>query len=109
MSTNPSHLLLSRNPRAPAHPQVAHTSTSRHSHSPPAHLWHDDVHHARPVSGGPPGREPSSTDFEVFATFRREATLPGTVKVIVDGHDFWCHKEVLFFASPFFEGLLQSR
>lgn len=46
---------------------------------------------------------------QVHPTFQLDAELKGTVKVIVGKNEFWCHKEVLFFASPFFRGLLQGR
>ena len=46
---------------------------------------------------------------EVNPTFRPSSALPGRVKVIVGRYEFWCHKEVLWFASPFFQGLLQGR
>jgi len=47
-------------------------------------------------------------DIVVHPTFCRDAALPGRVKVIVGRYEFWCHKEVLWFASPFFNALLQG-
>jgi hypothetical protein len=45
----------------------------------------------------------------VHPTFERDSALKGNVRVIVGRNEFWCHKEVLWFASPFFQGLLQGR
>lgn len=119
MSSNPSHLLISRNPpRSPAHPQLDPALTSRHSSS---------QSHNRSSSGrwvyaeDRPSRYPSEDDIDkeaeledqgpidVHPTFRCGAELPGKVKVIVGRNEFWCHKEVLWFASPFFEGLLNGK
>ncbi|OCF38103.1 hypothetical protein I316_00327 [Kwoniella heveanensis BCC8398] len=143
--SNPSHLLISRNPpRSPAHPQLAHASTSRHapSSSPlssprPGFLgrWHHSADEVTPSSshpqhqhqhhrGGPippnlnqqesvaedesNGKEEEVVD--VHSTFLPsfDSPMPGRVKVIVGRNEFWCHKEVLWFASPFFQGLLQG-
>lgn len=50
------------------------------------------------------GREP----IEVDPTFRKDAEWPGTVKIVVEATTFWAHKEVLVFASPFFEAVLRG-
>jgi hypothetical protein len=47
--------------------------------------------------------------FDVHSTFRKDAALPGRIKVIVGRYEFWCHKEVLWFACPFFQDVLQGR
>lgn len=47
--------------------------------------------------------------FDVHPTFRKDAALPGRIKVIVGRYEFWCHKEVLWFACPFFQDVLQGR
>lgn len=46
---------------------------------------------------------------EIHPTFSRYADMPGRVKVIVGREEFWCHKEILWFASPFFKALLEGR
>ena len=122
---NPSHLLISRNsPRSPAHPQLVPTFSSRHTL--PASLFSDD-----PVGSGPSdisasasarhhgqisspnvtdeGDDEDEEELEVHSHFRPNAALAGTVKVVVGRTEFWCHKEILWFASPFFQGLLQGR
>lgn len=118
MSSNPSHLLISRNPpRSPAHPQLDPALTSRHSSSrsdnrsssgrwvyaedrPSRYLSEDDIDEEAELEDEGP--------IDVHPTFRSDAELPGKVKVIVGRNEFWCHKEVLWFASPFFEGLLNG-
>ncbi|KAJ2922317.1 hypothetical protein H1R20_g14767, partial [Candolleomyces eurysporus] len=45
---------------------------------------------------------------ELDETFTKESSFPGTVKIIVQSTTFWAHKEVLFFASPFFEAALSG-
>lgn len=121
MSTgNPSHLLISRNPRSPAHPQLASTTTSLYSPQPgpSPHLFSFDhspePSHARSLSTplfpiDAEDAEEDEDDIVVHPTFCRDAALPGRVKVIVGRYEFWCHKEVLWFASPFFNALLQGR
>ncbi|CAD6577982.1 MAG: hypothetical protein TREMPRED_002077 [Tremellales sp. Tagirdzhanova-0007] len=124
--SNPSHLLISRNPpRSLAHPQLAPTSTSRHAASsvlsptgilgpwnqsteeittrPPKSLYHvveDLVDHIQD--------EIQDEEVEIHPTFSRNASWAGRVKVVVGRHEFWCHKDILWFASPFFQGLLQG-
>lgn len=45
----------------------------------------------------------------VHSTFSRDSSFRGKVKVVVGRNEFWCHKEILWFASPFFQGLLQGK
>nr|XP_019010346.1 uncharacterized protein I206_04814 [Kwoniella pini CBS 10737]OCF49127.1 hypothetical protein I206_04814 [Kwoniella pini CBS 10737] len=148
--SNPSHLLISRNsPRSPAHPQLAHASTSRSAH---AHTHHhaststlpssrpdllgrwashsaDEVasstinpHRHRKLSEGQEDtiiqdqtefgnaheEEGEVVPIDIHPTFLPDSNMPGNVKVIVSKNEFWCHKEVLWFASPFFQGLLKG-
>ncbi|XAO24414.1 hypothetical protein I312_103214 [Cryptococcus bacillisporus CA1280] len=118
MSSNPSHLLISRNPpRSPAHPQLDPTLTSRHLSSPshnrnPSGRWvYAEDHPSRHPSEDEIAKEIELEDespIDVHPTFLCDAELPGKIKVIVGRNEFWCHKEVLWFASPFFEGLLSG-
>ncbi|ORX40571.1 hypothetical protein BD324DRAFT_678025 [Kockovaella imperatae] len=123
--SNPSHRLLSR--RSPAHPQLAPTSTARHSPSaslPPSigtwtythatrsaedlrRSFNDDEHGSLLEHQSGEVNEEEET-VEVHETFQPGSALPGRVKVIVGRYHFWCHKEVLWFASPFFQCLLQG-
>ncbi|KAG6816967.1 hypothetical protein H0H87_001281 [Tephrocybe sp. NHM501043] len=48
---------------------------------------------------------------EIDEAFTKNSRFPGTVKIIVESTTFWlapAHKEVLFFASPFFEAALSG-
>ena len=122
--SNPSHRLISRNPpRSPAHPQLAHASSSRHTQTaslPPtifgtwtyAHPQSarsaEDLHAQDALEDGS-DESGDVEEVDIHSTFRPDAMLPGRVKVIVGKQEFWCHKEVLWFASPFFQGLLQGK
>ncbi|KAL7418456.1 hypothetical protein Q5752_006914 [Cryptotrichosporon argae] len=120
-SSNPSHLLISRNPRSPAHPQLA-ASTHAHPASLFAHRRSRSVpsltagERGAPGSGSGAGSAGSSdagadedeADIEVHETFQPDVALRGSVKVVVGRHAFWCHKDVLWFASPFFRALLEG-
>lgn len=123
MAANPSHLLISRNPRSPAHPQLAAGTTSSPYLFPfptdDASLPHAGERersgfgprHTRSQSTPAFELEPEDDDaepLEIHPTFRRDAEFPGRVLVAVGGYEFWCHKEVLWFASPFFNALLRG-
>ncbi|KAK4685423.1 hypothetical protein P7C73_g4727, partial [Tremellales sp. Uapishka_1] len=112
-TSNPSHLLISRNPpRSPAHPQLVPTYTTRHLHQP-AFVSDQESDSELTPSGrveDDSGEEGYAEDEEIVIdpTFWKDAVLPGRVKVIVGKYTFWCHKEVLWFASPFFQAILQG-
>ncbi|BEJ17957.1 hypothetical protein CspHIS471_0702340 [Cutaneotrichosporon sp. HIS471] len=120
-TSNPSHLLLNRNPRSPAHPQLVQTALYAPSPTPgpAAHLFSfgtpppSELHHVRsqstPALSFPDtGSECGDDEVVVHPTFWSDATFPGRVKVVVGRYEFWCHKEVLWFASPFFSACLQG-
>jgi hypothetical protein len=52
--------------------------------------------------------EPEQEPIDVHPTFQPDAELKGSVKVLVGKNEFWCHKEILWFASPFFRDMLQG-
>lgn len=132
MATNPSHILIARNSRGANKPSAALSSPTethaaaagifRSSGSPPWLLEEcetDDI-----VS------ELSTDDdeeaIEIDEAFTKHSRYPGSVKIIVESTTFWyvllscfaqanlstlycrAHKEVLFFASPFFEAALSG-
>lgn len=129
ITSNPSHLLISRNPpRSLAHPQLAPTSTSRLPASPlpppgllgPYALSSDEVILRHPKAASLPNVRQSQSDDEeeteeedqivdIHPTFSKDGPMPGRVKVVVGRYEFWCHKEILWFGSPFFQALLQGR
>ena len=124
-TTNPSHMLMNRNPPLPAHPQLFPQSTSRqsasnHSRQPSAPVTHSQAVYLYPVpeitvfsNRDPLELEANERDeveeVVVHSTFTRESAFKGKVKVVVGRNKFWCHKEILWFASPFFQGLLQGK
>ncbi|KAF8342194.1 uncharacterized protein EI90DRAFT_2988693 [Cantharellus anzutake] len=117
--SNPSHVLIARSSRSSqpvrhatlSSPLETHAAASgvfpRNSTSPPVVSYY--------ASDDDSEDEGSTTDYrehdepiEVDATFREDARFPGTVKITVGATTFWTHKEVLFFASPFFEAALSG-
>ncbi|WRT70213.1 uncharacterized protein IL334_007208 [Kwoniella shivajii] len=131
--SNPSHLLISRNPpRSPAHPQLAHGHHGPSSPLPSPRQgflgrWHHSAEelpssstHQRNISmsdSASGSNLEEDVDFQendqdliivIHPTFQKDTLMPGRVKVVVGRNEFWCHKEVLWFASPFFQGLLQG-
>ncbi|THH33251.1 hypothetical protein EUX98_g893 [Antrodiella citrinella] len=114
MSTNPSHILIARNSRGP-NPSAALSSPTE-THAAAAGIFRS--------AGSPPWNlEECETDdlisdmstdgdfddpIEIDPTFLKGSKMPGTVKIIVESTTFWAHKEVLYFASPFFEAALSG-
>jgi hypothetical protein len=125
-SNNPSHMLMNRNPPLPAHPQLFPQSTTRqsasnHSRQLSAPVTPSEAVYLYPVPETTvfSNRDPVELDEEedgneeqelvVHPTFNRDSSFRGKVKVVVGRNEFWCHKEILWFASPFFQGLLQGK
>lgn len=119
VSTNPSHILIARNSNN-------YYSVSRGPNNPSASLSspiETHVHAAASASGAGVSPYPLSEsepdegaeetdggeeDIEIDETFTKNAKFPGTVKIVVENRTFWAHKEVLVFASPFFEAALSG-
>jgi hypothetical protein len=124
-SNNPSHMLMNRNPPLPAHPQLFPQSTTRQSASNHSRQLSAPVTPSEAVYLYPQpettvftNRDPIDLEEEedvvdeevvVHSTFSRDSSFRGKVKVVVGRNEFWCHKEILWFASPFFQGLLQGK
>ncbi|KAJ7703284.1 hypothetical protein B0H17DRAFT_1157353 [Mycena rosella] len=112
MATNPSHILIARNSRGPnsaslLSPTETHAAASgvfRSSGSPPWLLEEcetDDIVSELSI-------DDDDEAIELDETFSPNSPFPGTVKIVVESTTFWAHKEVLFFASPFFEAALSG-
>lgn len=114
MSTNPSHILIARNSRSlnnpaaslssPTETHAAASGIFRSSGSPPWLLEEceaDDIVSELSI-------ESDDEAIEIDDTFAKHNRFPGTVKIVVESTTFWAHKEVLFFASPFFEAALSG-
>jgi len=54
------------------------------------------------------GDSDDEASIEIDEIFTKHSPLAGTVKIIVESTTFWTHKEVLFFASPFFQAALSG-
>ncbi|EMD37723.1 hypothetical protein CERSUDRAFT_50522 [Gelatoporia subvermispora B] len=113
----PPHILIARSSRGPHTPNPSASLSSptethaaaagifRSSGSPPWYLEEcesDEVVSSLSAEGD--GDDP----IEIDETFTRNARFPGTVKIIVESTTFWAHKEVLYFASSFFQAALSG-
>ncbi|KIK62427.1 hypothetical protein GYMLUDRAFT_142603, partial [Collybiopsis luxurians FD-317 M1] len=118
MSTNPSHILIARNSNN-------YYSVSRGPNNPSASLSSPTETHVHAAAASASGISPyllsesepeegaeetdgGEEDIEIDETFTKQAKFPGTVKIVVENTTFWAHKEVLVFASPFFEAALSG-
>ncbi|CAL1706605.1 unnamed protein product [Somion occarium] len=84
----------------------AANSTMR-SNSPPWYLEEcetDDEDLVSDMSTDGDDNDPIDLD----ETFTRNCKFPGSVKIVVESTTFWAHKEVLYFASPFFQAALSG-
>ncbi|KIP11642.1 hypothetical protein PHLGIDRAFT_99474 [Phlebiopsis gigantea 11061_1 CR5-6] len=112
--SNPSHILIARTSRGLSGPSATLSSPTE-THAAAAGIFRS--------AGSPPWSseagdtddsvsEMGSDEFEdqidIDPTFTKIAKLPGNVKIVVENTTFWTHKEVLFFASPFFEAALSG-
>ncbi|KAG6864794.1 hypothetical protein C0991_007124 [Blastosporella zonata] len=114
-TTNPSLILIARNSRGPNNPSASlssptetHAAASgifRSSGSPPWFLQEcetDDIVSELTID------DDSEEAIDIDEAFSKNSRFPGTVKIVVESTTFWAHKEILFFASPFFEAALSG-
>ncbi|EJD02810.1 uncharacterized protein FOMMEDRAFT_122870 [Fomitiporia mediterranea MF3/22] len=131
MTTNPSHILIARGSRG--HNPSAALSSPTETHAAASGIFrngrgrqhrlhsHGSAHGTGTLSGqwvieeseadSEQESEDSDVPFEdveLDLTFTREGRFPGTVKIVVEGTTFWAHREILVFASPFFEAALSG-
>ncbi|KAB5590765.1 hypothetical protein CTheo_5792 [Ceratobasidium theobromae] len=133
MSSNPANILIARSSRSSNTlsalvPTETHAAASaifpRSSSSPPWLLEEAEVEDIEEVEASDENAD--TEPIEVDATFRRDASYVGTVKIIVEATTFWyvplpnlpigcemkwddrAHKDILMFASPFFEAVLSG-
>lgn len=136
MTTNPSHILIARNSRgqsntsaplsSPTETHAAAAGIFRSSAgSPPWFFEGVDTEDAVSDVSISDSQEPIDVD----EPFTKSSKFPGTVKIVVESTTFWCvwslliqlvtsitddqifcraHKEVLWFASPFFQAALSG-
>ncbi|KAH9948676.1 hypothetical protein B0H21DRAFT_732555 [Amylocystis lapponica] len=117
MSMNPPHILIARNSRGPniinpsaslSSPTETHAAAAgifRSAGSPPWYLEEcetDEMVTALSIDGD------LEDPIELDDTFTKATRFPGNVKIIVEATTFWAHKEVLYFASTFFQAALSG-
>ncbi|OBZ70914.1 hypothetical protein A0H81_09101 [Grifola frondosa] len=117
MSMNPPHILIARNSRGPniinpsaslSSPTETHAAAAgifRSAASPPWYLEEcesDEMVSALSIDGD------FEDPIELDETFTRNSSFAGTVKIVVESTTFWAHKEVLYFASAFFQAALSG-
>ncbi|KAG8777786.1 hypothetical protein FRC16_004038, partial [Serendipita sp. 398] len=119
---NPAHILIARSSTGLSPTETLTTpatasgifprsviSSSRRSGSPP---W--VLHEVALGSSGEEGIESTEGDDASFHPIEVDETFsgspgsrwPGNVKIIVEATTFWAHRDVLVFASPFFDAAL---
>lgn len=112
MTTNPNHVLMTRNrgthnPSAslssPTETHAAAAGIFRSTGSPPWYLETGDDDAISELS-----TDEECEPIEVDPAFTLRSELPGSVKVVVEATTFWAHKEILWFASPFFQAALSG-
>jgi BTB/POZ domain len=119
---NPSHLLLARTPPTPSHPAtdawaavaVALPSLSVAECAWPSRASFVHQKHSEllapppPASGTPVASPPPPAAIEIHPTFLPTAPHPGTVLLVVESTRFYVHRDLLIFASSFFECLFRG-
>jgi len=115
MSTNPSHILIARNSRgattsaalsSPTETHAAAAGIFRTPGSPPWYLQECESSDELVSDLSTDGDFDDPIDID--PTFLKTSAFPGTVKILVETTAFWAHKEVLYFASPFFQAALSG-
>ncbi|CAE6435316.1 unnamed protein product [Rhizoctonia solani] len=115
MSSNPANILIARSSRSSNTlsalvPTETHAAASaifpRSSSSPPWLLEEAEVEDIDEVDASDENGDTEPIDVDI--TFRRDASYVGSVKIIVETTTFWAHKDILMFASPFFEAVLSG-
>ncbi|SPO28992.1 uncharacterized protein UTRI_04960_B [Ustilago trichophora] len=89
-------------------PTAAHPVSTRENIST-SKTWSSGLalkHSQTPYQNGPRGGFGGDEGFAVHPTFRSDAENRGDVLVRVDAVEFWVHKDVLLFSSPFFKSVL---
>ncbi|KAI0259249.1 hypothetical protein BC834DRAFT_907168 [Gloeopeniophorella convolvens] len=122
MTTNPSHILIARNSRGAANPSASLSSPTE-THAAAAGIFRSSASSPPWFADGAAGAaaEPdadvvselsiadsSQGPIDVDRAFTPHSEFPGTVKIVVESTTFWAHREVLWFASPFFQAALSG-
>ncbi|GAA5915560.1 hypothetical protein JCM5296_007283 [Sporobolomyces johnsonii] len=106
----PSNLIQPSRPTTATHASDATSNSSRFA---PATAFGSSSRTPPPLLASSPPLSPAfapdrdhALPLNVISTFSKYAPIRGTVRIRVEQSTFYCHKEVLALASPFFEDLL---
>ncbi|KAI0705058.1 hypothetical protein C8T65DRAFT_239985 [Cerioporus squamosus] len=114
---NPPHILIARNSRGlTSHNPSASLSSPTETHAAAAGIfrsagspsWYIEECESDEMSSSLSTNGDMDDPIEIDETFTRASKFPGNVKIIVESTTFWAHKEVLYFASAFFQAALSG-
>ncbi|KAI0745991.1 hypothetical protein C8Q76DRAFT_790297 [Earliella scabrosa] len=112
---NPPHILIARNSRGQStHNPSASLSSPTETHAAAAGIfrsagspsWYLEECESDEMASSLSTNGDMDDPIEIDETFTRTSKFPGNVKIIVESTTFWAHKEVLYFASAFFQAAL---
>ncbi|KAI8972252.1 hypothetical protein BD414DRAFT_426253 [Trametes punicea] len=113
---NPPHILIARNSRGPNNLNSASLSSPTETHAAAAGIfrsagsptWYFEDYESDGIASSRSTNGDMEDPIEIDETFTRSYKFPGTVKIVVESTTFWAHKEVLYFASAFFQAALSG-
>ncbi|KAI0374150.1 hypothetical protein BV20DRAFT_988489 [Pilatotrama ljubarskyi] len=113
---NPPHILIARNSRGPNNLNSASLSSPTETHAAAAGIfrsagsppWYFEEYESDGIASSLSTNGDMEDPIEIDETFTRSYKFPGSVKIIVESTTFWAHKEVLYFASAFFQAALSG-
>ncbi|KAH9847163.1 hypothetical protein C2E23DRAFT_849784 [Lenzites betulinus] len=113
---NPPHILIARNSRGPNNLNSASLSSPTETHAAAAGIfrsagsppWYFEEYESDGMASSLSTNGDMEDPIEIEETFTRAYKFPGNVKIVVESTTFWAHKEVLYFASAFFQAALSG-
>ncbi|CDO75670.1 hypothetical protein BN946_scf184941.g23 [Trametes cinnabarina] len=113
---NPPHILIARNSRGPNNLNSASLSSPTETHAAAAGIfrsagsptWYFEDYESDGIASSRSTNGDMEDPIEIDETFTRSYKFPGSVKIVVESTTFWAHKEVLYFASAFFQAALSG-
>ncbi|KAI0675176.1 hypothetical protein C8Q78DRAFT_525638 [Trametes maxima] len=113
---NPPHILIARNSRGPNNLNSASLSSPTETHAAAAGVfrsagsppWYIEGYESDSIASSLSTNGDMDGPIEIDHTFTTAYKFPGNVKIVVESTTFWAHKEVLYFASAFFQAALSG-
>ncbi|EIW63429.1 uncharacterized protein TRAVEDRAFT_161742 [Trametes versicolor FP-101664 SS1] len=113
---NPPHILIARNSRGPNNLNSASLSSPTETHAAAAGIfrsagsppWYFEEYESDGIASSLSTNGDMEDPIEIEETFTSAYSFPGNVKIVVEATTFWAHKEVLYFASAFFQAALSG-